>query len=386
MFTRAVFALCITFLPASLTGEKSEILLEELTTAHAKVGSYFAHYQGESADGKSINAVFAFHEAGQMAALEAEFIVDGSVVAAPLQIVTPAYGLIYGGEDPQHFHDVDVIIRKLDEVAEILCGSHRDKLDTWSPALFLTDQTAKAQLSLSGQRKLPWKDADWKEITAAQKENDIVTFQTPEGANYAIDAKTGILKEQNFPNEQGDRTLVLKELLVNLSEEEIRAFIETLVPKQLEKTSFRESPLFNQLEAQTVNRFISLVDDKTLSLNEAEKRVSAVNQILMGYLSLTQPNAARVIAPLSEWDAAIESLGEVKSRESELRSKMEPKLDALEVFNYQTIENETTDGAMAAFYWTRNLDSAFLNLAVKQALAQYDSKTDNSEANDSDAE
>lgn len=215
----------------SLSAQQStEKVFQEILARHQEVKSYFAVYEGDAPGGKSLNAAISFHGPGKIASVQLQLLIDGKVVAQPFQAVAPDLGLIVGGSKTLQLKDTQVILEKLVNVLTSFFETDAPPIEAWRASLFMSADSMNARLGFPVSLSMPWVDIKLPEGTTHSVDGELTIFTTPNGSVSHVQTATGILKYQNFPNEEGDRTLVLKQLQTDLSEEEIFEFTRVSTP------------------------------------------------------------------------------------------------------------------------------------------------------------
>ena len=256
---------------------------------HQRLESYFAVYAGEAPGGKTVTAAISFDGPSGMASVHTQFMINGEIVAAPLQAITPELGIVISGQEALQLKDAPFILDRLEKVADSLFHENERALGIWTPALSMTAETMAAQLSITSQPQMPWLREKLPEGTTHLFDGEFTIFTTPEGCTFRVENSTGILQRQNFPNEQGDRTLVLKELQTDLSPEEISTFISGYVPANLQVRSLREHPLLAHIQQQMLREFIALIDQQQTVDSEITQTVEKGGAPFAGLLQRHLP-------------------------------------------------------------------------------------------------
>ena len=339
-------------LATSLRAEPSaKEAFAELLARHQKLESYFAVYEGSAPGGKTVKAAISFHGPAQMASVHTQFKIDGKVVAAPLQAITPELGIVMSGQDALQLKDTPLILGPLSKIAELLFEGKERPLGTWSPALSMTKDTMAAQLSITSQPQMPWLHEELPEGTTHVDEGKITIFTTPEGCISHVQNTTGILERQNFPNEQGDRTLVLKELQINLSPAEISTFIKGYVPANLEVRSLGSHPLLANLQHQMLTELVAYVDAGQSSYDKISALTPQLKPLLHEYFN--------AIYPTDFWSQTGKENTLHGKRKEELRRMVESQWQA-NGLKPEGLKPKTKDGRMVADLLTTILKNEFL--------------------------
>ena len=368
-----LFTIFASLIGSSHSEEKNLNLAETLTQVrenHSKLESYYAVYEGTAPGGKSINAVIVHHKKGKLAAVQAQFLVNGKIVAAPLQVSTPNLGLVLGGSHLVNLHDTHDVLGKLSSVLAILYGEPKFSLGDWAPALSLSKETAAAQLTLTADAQVPWLRGTFpKETTVTQLENHL-SFQTPDQALYQVQSQTGILQRQTYTNQGHERTLILKSLETNLSEEEISAFIDKIIPPDISVKSIREHALLIQLQLSSLQQIINSIESQTLTLTQVKERLAKSDSAIKRYLLTIYPDAANQIAGPDKWKEAIQTLStkEQSGLAKELAHVVRNGWKTPLLLDQTTLLSREEDGKKAANLLIEKFNTIFLSLAIEQAL------------------
>ena len=283
--------MALQFILATSLGSQpsTEKVFEELLARHQEIESYFAVYEGAAPGGKTVKAAISFHGPAQMASVHTQFAIDGEVVAAPLQAITPELGIVMSGQDALQLKDATLILGPLARIAKLLFESKKQPLGTWSPALSMTKETMAAQLSITSQPQMPWLHKELPAGTTHVVDGKFTIFTTPDGCVSQVQNATGILERQNFPNDQGDRTLVLKELQTNLSPDEISTFISGYLPANLEVRSLGSHPLLANLQHQMLTELVASVDAGHSSYEKVSTMTPQLKPLLHEYFNAIYP-------------------------------------------------------------------------------------------------
>ena len=348
-------------LATSQGGELStEEVFDELLARHQKTESYFAVYEGEAPGGKTITAAISYHGPSQMASVHTQFFLDGEIVAAPLQATTPELGIVISGQNALHLKDASPILEQLTKVAVLLLPDKKRPLGTWTPALSMTKETMAAQLSISYHPQMPWVRDRLPLESTHEAVGNLTVFTTPEGCVSKVQSTTGILESQNFPNDEGDRTLVLKELQTGLSADEIAAFIKGYVPADLDVQSMRDHPLLAYIQRQMLVKFVAFVDNSDLTSTEVSTLLQKIKPLFKDYLN--------TIYPPDFWLQPDGRTACHEERMKELREVAESqwKNNGLQL---EGLHPQTQGGEMAAKILTSGLKREFLIFLDNKAKA-----------------
>ena len=348
-------------------------VFEELLTTHNQLESYFAVYEGTAPGGKSINAVITCYPKANITAIQAQFLIGGRVVAEPLQVTMPKLGIAINGSEALHLHDANLILGELGKAFSSLYSNNNEPLGRWSPALSLSKENASAQLTFSPNLYVPWLRGELPENTTYVKSDKHVTFITPDNATYQVQLKTGILERQNYPNEEGDRTLILKELQLDLSEAEIEAFASQLIPPNLPKTNFREHSLFSQIQLDVIQRLVNLVDNNIVTVAQVQERLQAAKYEIEDYLAIAYPEAPSMITDRTSWENTIEQiLDEDEDKQATLLiEKISENWRTNVTHEASQLTTQSAAGKKAAGILANEIRERFLAVAAKKALADY---------------
>ena len=352
--------------------DASEVF-DELLTTHNQLDSYFAVYEGTAPSGKSINAVVAYHKEGNLSAVQAQFLANGIIVAAPLQVTMPQLGIVINGGSTAHLHDAHVIIEKLLEVFSSLQLDDENPLGSWSPALSLSKETASAQLTISAIPQVPWLHDELPNNTTYVESDKHITFTTPDNATYEIQSETGILQRQNYPNEQGDRTLILKELEIGLSEIEITTFISQLIPSGLPKVSFRKHTLFTHVQTSVLQRLVDLVDSKTITPQQVKESLQEFSSEIEDYLTFIYPDAPSMVATTANWKSVIEESLDMDAQEQMkfITQKISTHWEIDSTLNASLLQPQSEAGKKTTIILATEIRDRFLTVATHKALSDY---------------
>ena len=333
---------------AELTTEEA---FQEILVRHQKIESYFAVYEGEAPGGKTVKAAISYHGPSQMASVHTQFQIDGQMVAAPLQAITPELGLVMSGQNAIHLKDASSILQQLTRVAALLFPNKEQPLGTWSPALSMTKETMAAQLTITYQPQMPWIRGRLPKGTTHAVDGEFTIFTTPEGSVSKVQSATGILQSQSFPNQDGDRTLVLKELQTNLSTAEVSTFINGFVPSNLEEMSMRSHPLLANLQHQILTEFVIEVDEGQSSYREFSKLIPSFKPLLNDYFN--------AIYPTDFWPRPDEEKAFSEEQMLKLREEVKTEWD-FDSFQPEKLHPKTSDGEMVAKLLTTTFKDEFL--------------------------
>ncbi|MGJ8726187.1 MAG: hypothetical protein ACSHYB_16645 [Roseibacillus sp.] len=350
-------------LATSLLGAEpsTEEVFEELLARHQKLGSYFAAYEGKAPGGKTVTAAISYHGPSQMASVHTQFSIDGKIVAAPLQAITPQLGIVMSGQNALHLKDAPLILGPLAKVAGVLFGGKERPLGTWTPALSMTKDTMAAQLSISYQPQMPWLYRKLHADTTYVVDGDFIIFTTPDGCTSRVQSATGILQRQNFPNDEGDRTLVLKELQTDLSADEISTFINGYIPANLEAHSMRSHPLLANLQHQMFVEFVAFVEASRTSELQVSKRLEEAKPLLHDYFNALYPS--------DFWVRPDEEAAAHELRMEKVRSVVKSQWDA-NGLTPEGLHPTTMDGELAAELLTSTLKKEFLLFLENKTASQ----------------
>ncbi|GHC60287.1 hypothetical protein [Roseibacillus persicicus] len=285
---RSFAVLCL--LTLSLRAEPStEEIYTEILNRHQELENYFAVYEGEAPGGKTLLSAISFHGSAKMASVHTQLFIDDELVVQLLQATTPDLGIVLNGEMALHLKDAQLILQKLGDILALLYSDNDAHLGLWSPALSLSKEMMSSQLTISSKPLLPWTSEGLPAGSKHTTEGKLTVFTIPGGSTYRVQTATGILQQQNFPNEDGDRTLVLKELQTDLSAEAISGFIKEFIPNTLKEENLRNHPLFAAVQGQMLNGLVEKVDSGELPLPLLRERLEKARPLLDSYFTAVYP-------------------------------------------------------------------------------------------------
>lgn len=369
MRTLSLLFTALLILPVQSQDLNLEDRLEQLHTEHRKLESYFASYQGTAPNGKSLTAVIAYHGEAKMAAVQAQFKLNGEVVVTPLQATTPELGMVLFDELILQMPDAETWVASLTETASALYSDESKALGNWGPVTALSRERAEVHLNIAVNRRLPWLLEDLPEGTTFREEDENLLFETPDGASYRVHSQTGLLIAQRYPNEEGERTLTLIEQKINLPAAEIEARIESLVPAETKRISIKEHPLFFQLQEQSARQVVTMVEEENLTIDGLKARLKRAR--IREYLEETFPNAYQLVASEEKWKKALAATEGLDDRTTLLTQKITLDWEGAKYLEAARLMPQTDAGKTAAELLANHIREAFLSLAVEQALEKF---------------
>lgn len=210
-------------------------------------------------------------------------------MAEMFQAYTPELGFFASGPEVLHFKDSPEILKKLTAILASIGDDEPSPLKIAGPAFFLTKESMNSQLGMGTTTNLPWWNGSLPDKTSVTEKEELTIFETPEGSEFQVQTETGILHYQNFPNEKGDRTLTLKDLQTDLSEEEIQEFIRASLPAKLKIMSLRDLPLFANIQNQLFSVLVLVVDEGHCTVKELEERLSGAKPAFRDFFNTAFP-------------------------------------------------------------------------------------------------
>ena len=358
------FLFFLAYLAAAVSSQGAEVTAKEayhqLLENYETLDSYFAVYDSKAPGEKELTAAVTFHGPAQMAAVQAQLKVKGEIVGEIFQAYTPELGFFMSGPQVLHLKDTPLIVEKLFDIAESILGEAPHHLEIGSPSLYLTKESILSQLSIGTSSKVPWCDEEISEKTTYSEQGDLAIFVTPDGATLHIQEETGILEFQSFPNEEGDRTLVLKELDVGLSEEEVLEFIRASLPQDLKEVSLRDYELFTSLQSQILGVFVKSGDEDKLTPERMQQHLVEAKPAIADYFNASYPPEF--------WKTAVAeaSVNEDKDAQGKILKEMVAKLSTTQVIKAGQLNAKTDNGRAVAQVIANTFRDEFTAFALAQ--------------------
>lgn len=333
---------------------------DELLARYQKLESYFAVYDSQAPGNKQLTAAICFHEPGNMAAIQAEVRIEGVVVAEIFQAYTPELGFFASGPEVLHFKDTPEILEKLIAIFAVIGDGDASSFKVAGPAFFLTKKSMNSQLVMGSTTKLPWWDGPLPEKTSVAEKEELTIFKTPEGAEFRVQTETGILKYQNVPNEEGDRTLTLKDLQTDLSEEEIQEFIRASLPPKLKIKSLRDLQIFTNIQNQFFGALVLAADEGHTTAEELEERLTKAKPAFTEFFN--------TVFPPEFWESKLaESPAEEDQDEQEnFRKELAQNLWQTYGLKAAQLEGKTEQGKAMAKLAAETYQKNFMEFAIEQ--------------------